>query len=590
MRLGPPTGASYQILQTRAKLTAHLFTQIIMTAVLGWLALTIWVVWWRTGAAFPQLGHQYFGRWVLCSLLSPFADSLKIPANGSWYQMAQFGAWLNSDQLYGVSFGTWFTYYAWRTALIPVGIGVFAIVWKVRHRNDGDTNHIRGLRLLKAKDHDRQLNGSWMERAYKGTEEGIRIGSSVLPKEIECQHVMICGSPGSGKSVLVRQLLHQIQDRNQSAIVLDVESEFIQEFYNEQRGDIVLQPLDARCPFWSPWLEFRDESFDMDCEAMAASLVRTPARNATEEFFRLSARTLIESMFHVVNRRDSAAGLLDFLALPRSEIHAALVGTRAFPLVEERAVEQGSGIIASAANSLKAFHYLVPSSQATGVWSAKDWASTRKGWIFLPSREDARDAIHQIQGVWLDSLVRWLMSAEIGTGEQVWVVADEFPAMEAQPNIVKLLNRGRKRDIAVVIGFQAVSQLRTIYGQDGAITITSAPSTKAILRCDNEETAKWGSGLLGHHETERLQVTQLAGLSNYREGLNLSQHRSIEPLILPAEIQRLKPFHGYLAVAGADRCPLVIPPKFLQKRHPAFVARSAAAPIADKGGVIYDAC
>ena len=54
------------------------------------------------------------------------------------------------------------------------------------------------------------------------------------------------------------------------------------------------------------------------------------------------------------------------------------------------------------------------------------------------------------------------MSAEIGSG-QVWIMADELPAMEYQPQIEQLVTRGRKRGLAVVMGFQNVSQLRSIW-------------------------------------------------------------------------------------------------------------------------------
>ena len=122
------------------------------------------------------------------------------------------------------------------------------------------------------------------------------------------------------------------------------------------------------------------------------------------------------------------------------------------------------------------------------------------------------------------------MSAEIGS-DQVWIMADELPAMEYQPQIEKLITRGRKRGLAVVMGFQNVSQLRSIYGRDGAITLTSSPTTKVILRCDEAETAKWASELLGSREVERMTMTQLAGLSTYREGVNLQPHRSTEHIV-----------------------------------------------------------
>jgi hypothetical protein len=124
------------------------------------------------------------------------------------------------------------------------------------------------------------------------------------------------------------------------------------------------------------------------------------------------------------------------------------------------------------------------------------------------------------------------------------------------------------------MGFQNVSQLRSIYGRDGAITLTSSPTTKVILRCDEAETAKWASELLGSREIERMQMSQLAGLSAYREGINLQPHRTTEHIVTAAEVQLLKSLCGYLCVAGNDRTTIRIPERHLEKRHPAFIRRA----------------
>ena len=370
----------------------------------------------------------------------------------------------------------------------------------------------------------------------------------------------------------MRHILQQVERRNEQAIVIDPEAEFVQEFYNEKRGDVILNPLDERCPFWSPWLEIRDQSYVMDAEALAASLVQVPALSANEIFFRDSGRTLATSIFEVLSDDPDIRLLADFLALPRDELHARLAGTRAYAIVDPQAHDQGAGIVATVANALKACYHLPPLEQTTRRWSAREWAEKRQGWVFRPCREDIREAIEPLQGLWLDCLVRWLMSAQIGS-EQVWIVADELPALWVSAPDRKAGDARSKRGLAVVIGFQNVAQTRAIYGRDGAITLTSSPTTKLILRSDEPETARGESDLIGSHETERLQMTQLAGLSTYREGVNLSPHRSIEHLVLPAEIQQLRPFHGYLCIAGEHRTTVYIPELHLTRRQPDFVPR-----------------
>ena len=60
------------------------------------------------------------------------------------------------------------------------------------------------------------------------------------------------GETGSGKSNAIRQVLRQVEDRGETAILYDPTNEFVQEFYRPERGDYILNPLDARCPFWNP--------------------------------------------------------------------------------------------------------------------------------------------------------------------------------------------------------------------------------------------------------------------------------------------------------------------------------------------------
>ncbi len=579
MGYGASEAARFQAYQTRARLGAQLWARVVMWTLVGWVALTIYVVWRQAGEFFPRLGHAYFWRWAICGIFThtPVINTIALRCwlpldGGGWYPVGPLTDWLNSRQMYCLPFPTWFWHYGIRTALIPIGLGALALVWRSRHTLDA--LHIRGLRLLSPRQHNRQLNGGFVRKMFNHT--GIQLGTSTIPAEKECEHVLITGSPGAGKSTLIRQMLSQVRDRAQSAIVLDVDSEFIQEFYDEGRGDVVLNPLDARCPFWTPWMEFRADSFAMDAEAMAASLVRGQPRNPTEEFFRDSGRTLIEAIFEKVPDRRHSGGIADFLALPRPEIHEKLAGTRAYPLVDEHAAEQGTGIISVAANATKAFYHLPRREQTNRIWSARQWATSREGWIFLPSTEDARAAIQSLQGVWLDALTRWLMAADIGS-QQVWIFADELPAMGYQNQIEQLLTRGRKRGLSVVMGFQNVSQLRAIYGRDRTVTMSSAPTSKVILRCDEAETAKWASDLLGSREIERTEMTMLAGLSNMREGVNLQTRRSTEHIVTPAEVQLLRPFHGYLCVAGNDRTTIRIPEQHLQRLQPGFIPRTRRA-------------
>ena len=81
-----------------------------------------------------------------------------------------------------------------------------------------------------------------------------------IPRAIESSHLLIMGDSGTGKSALIRQLLGQLEGRGDTAIVYDPAVEYTPQFYTPKRGDVILNPLDARAPYWSPGDELRHEA------------------------------------------------------------------------------------------------------------------------------------------------------------------------------------------------------------------------------------------------------------------------------------------------------------------------------------------
>lgn len=90
-------------------------------------------------------------------------------------------------------------------------------------------------------------NRSWADRLFRKNESRwVRI-----PREREAMHLLVMGDSGHGKSATIRHALRQIEERGETAIVYDPAMEYLPEFYDPKRGDVILNPLDARCPFWT---------------------------------------------------------------------------------------------------------------------------------------------------------------------------------------------------------------------------------------------------------------------------------------------------------------------------------------------------
>ena len=88
------------------------------------------------------------------------------------------------------------------------------------------------------------------------------------------------GDTGTGKSALIRQLLLQVQERGETAIVYDPALEYTPQFFDPERGDAILNPLDRRTPFWTPADELR-----LDAEALTLAESLFPERPERELVF-----------------------------------------------------------------------------------------------------------------------------------------------------------------------------------------------------------------------------------------------------------------------------------------------------------------
>ncbi len=159
----------------------------------------------------------------------------------------------------------------------------------------------------------------------------------------------------------------------------------------------------------------------------------------------------------------------------------------------------------------------------------------------------------------------------------VWIIADELPVLKRQSQLETLVVRGRKRGLCAVLGFQAITQLRAIYGHEQTATLAAAPATKLILRTGEAETARWSSAQIGEREISRTQIGTNTALREQRDSFSVHPQRLIESAVLSSEIQMLQPFEGYLCITGHHRARVTIPYLAPVKRHPGFVRRLMAA-------------
>ena len=231
-----------------------------------------------------------------------------------------------------------------------------------------------------------------------------------VPRVRESSHFLIMGDTGAGKSTLIRQMLVQIQDRGETAIVYDPEREYTPQFFNPSRGDVILNPLDARMPFWSPGDEARNEP---EALTLAASLF--PDRHNEQRFFTRAPR---EIFAHLLTYKPTPQDLAEWMSHDE-EIDRRVRGTEMASLIAPTAPGQREGVMAELKMVAKALKLLPSEKETKTRWNTLQWSRHRRGWIFLTSTKTTRERLLPLTSLWLDLLVLRLM--------------DEAPANHASP-------------------------------------------------------------------------------------------------------------------------------------------------------------
>ena len=118
------------------------------------------------------------------------------------------------------------------------------------------------------------------------------------PERAETQHTIVSGTTGSGKTVLISDLVAQVRARGERCVIYDKMGSYTRAFLDPSR-DVLMNPLDARAPRWSPFLEARDpRDFDM----MAAALI-PQQKDTVDPFWVTAARQLFSNGAGVLRQR-----------------------------------------------------------------------------------------------------------------------------------------------------------------------------------------------------------------------------------------------------------------------------------------------
>jgi hypothetical protein len=391
-----------------------------------------------------------------------------------------------------------------------------------------------------------------------------------VPRRLESSHILLMGDTGSGKSSAIRQILRQVEERGETAIVYDPAMDFVGEFYSPARGDLILNPIDARCPYWGLGDEIEREE---TATAIAAAFL--PEKEYEKEFFTDGPRRVLA---HMLKKKPQPRDVLKWMAEPEW-IERMVKGTPLAALLDPGAPAQRAGVLSSLNMVADCLELLPEWDEAKGkTFATAEWYTERTRWVFLTSQPAYREKVLPLHSVWLDLFILRMMGyCADPAARPVWFVLDELASLHKLPQLHTAVTENRKYGNPVVLGFQGRSQLEKRYGQD-AEAMLSQPATKVFFKTSEPRAAKWVSEAIGEIEVERLKESRSMGLLAGKK--SYAMEIATKPLIMASEISGLEPLRAFI-----KRENQVVPvrfqlakkrgrqPEFIERRMPAFAPR-----------------
>lgn len=427
---------------------------------------------------------------------------------------------------------------------------------------------VEGVQLLKPKQYKKQLGKN---------ESDISIGNIKWFKNAEVQHLLVLGDPGTGKSQFHNQLLAQIRKRGDIAIIYDLKGDFIRDHGNKEI-DLIQSAFDDRSLEWDV---FDDLKTDLDYKAFASAVIKENSQQ--DPFWSKAAQmVLVEGLKKGKAENWSFDETINFLSKSNFEtLSKWFEDTKAISIFSNE--KTAASVMTQLVNDIDCLNYLKPVSDTEQSFSVNTWLdiqlkkvdnNEQAGWMFLPVIEKYKTVGTPIVAAILEVLANKILSMETDPNRRIWIIVDELPSLPRLTVLQRLLAQGRGYGVAGVISIQNLSQLKVIYGTDGAQALTGLCSSILSLRVSDPDTANYISRRMGKQIRKEIQNSQSHSKNNNKKGLSEGQSEHIveRPAVSETVIMTFDDLNGALLCKGISNPVLVkIEVQILEPINQAFI-------------------
>ena len=390
-----------------------------------------------------------------------------------------------------------------------------------------------------------QTTQSLIVRQTSNTQEAARLrfdlertrfpmpGSESLNVKSMAPHTAVVGATGAGKTNMQKAMLNAVLPcanefggLRYRAVVYDPKRElypYLCDTGIPESQIIVTHPFDARSSAWDLAADFNEPA---QIEELALMIVpeNSEKHGKDSSFFENTARIIVQDVIEglIKNRKQNwdlrdvviVLSNLDYLKAILNLTHNGRESWELFfrSLDTGRDTRLAMDIIATLRSYVRPFNSLAALwHQADTKFSISQW-STGSGLLLLGADPKRKRTMERVNRLLVHRISQTLLSRKTENPvDLTWFFMDEVREAGRLDGLRQLLNEGRSKGVRVVLGFQDIEGLYSLYDKNEAEEMVGLCANRIILHLDNPGTRTWASEFIGESEEEIPEVSKTVG-------------------------------------------------------------------------------
>jgi len=326
---------------------------------------------------------------------------------------------------------------SWQSFLIGMGLafGLFLLIAK-RGRRTKKSNFVRGREITSSKKLNKMIAKA--NRKEK-TKDSYSIAGITYPARGETEHLMLAGTTGTGKTVVIKDLLRQIKERGDKAIVYDYTGAFIEGYYDPEK-DIIINPFDKRSKSWCLLNEVDDEA---EFETIAEALIGG-SDAISDPFWPNGARLIFSELCKLQYRKGNlkTQDLYKYFSLSVKKLNKLLKNTLARNFTDTKSEKTTLSLLMLKTTYLQGLQYI---ENKNDNFSIKKWLLDREqnNILFLSTKSSLHSTVQPLISAMMDIGINNLGELPVGNKSKTWVIFDEVASLNHLPSLEKGLTVSR---------------------------------------------------------------------------------------------------------------------------------------------------